>query len=143
MKKYLFIILLLAWYQFVTAQSADAILGVWRDGNGKGNIQIYKQNGKYFGKIIWMKTLKSPDGKPKIDRHNPNPALRNRSVVGIIMLRDFKYDDDEWTDGYIYNPLDGKEYKGFMRLKDANTLAVRGYIGISWIGKTDTWIRVK
>ena len=59
------------------------------------------------------------------------------------MLKDFKYNDDEWSDGRIYNPSDGKEYKAYMKLKDKNTLSVRGYIGISLLGKTDTWIRVR
>jgi uncharacterized protein (DUF2147 family) len=59
------------------------------------------------------------------------------------MLKNFKYDEDEWSGGYIYNPSDGKEYKGYIKLKDQNTLAVRGYVGISLLGKTDTWIRVR
>jgi uncharacterized protein (DUF2147 family) len=59
------------------------------------------------------------------------------------MLKDFTYDDGEWTDGHIYNPSDGKEYKAYMKLKDHKTLTVRGYVGISLFGKTDTWTRVR
>ena len=63
--------------------------------------------------------------------------------MGLVMLKDFKYDDNEWTGGHIYNPSDGKEYKAYMKLRDKNTLNVRGYVGISLLGKTDTWSRVK
>lgn len=128
---------------FTFPDGPDDIVGTWKDGNGKGHIQIFKQQGKYYGKIVWLKDAKNTDGKPKVDRKNPNTSLRTRPIVGIVMLRDFKYDDGEWTNGYIYNPSDGKEYKAYMKLKDKNTLAVRGYVGISLIGKTDTWLRVK
>ena len=59
------------------------------------------------------------------------------------MLKNFAYEDGEWSGGNIYNPSDGKEYKAYMKLKDKNTLSVRGYVGISLLGKTDTWTRVE
>ena len=83
------------------------------------------------------------NGRPKVDRKNPNPSLRTKPIMGLVMLKDFKYDDNEWTGGHIYNPSDGKEYKAYMKLRDKNTLNVRGYVGISLLGKTDTWSRVK
>lgn len=143
MKKLFLLIFLGSITTWLMAQNPDEIVGVWKDGDGKGNIQIYKQAGKYYGKIIWLKDAKNVDGKPKVDRKNPDPSLRTRPVIGLVMLRDFKYDDGEWTEGHIYNPSDGKEYKAYMKLKDRNTLSVRGYVGISLLGKTDTWTRVK
>ena len=125
------------------ASNPDDIIGVWKDGQGKGQVQIFKQNGKYYGKIIWLKKPQDLNDHPKVDKNNPNPSLRNKPVLGLLMLKDFKYNDDEWSDGRIYNPSDGKEYKAYMKLKDKNTLSVRGYIGISLLGKTDTWIRVR
>lgn len=123
--------------------NADAIVGVWQNGTGKGHIQIYKQGGKYFGKIIWLKEpLDKNSGKPKVDFRNPDPSQRSNPIIGLVMMRNFKYDDGEWAGGYIYNPQEGKEYKAYLKLKDVNTLLVRGYIGISLIGKTDTWVRV-
>jgi uncharacterized protein (DUF2147 family) len=123
--------------------AADAILGVWANGSNKGHIQLYEQNGKYYGKIIWLKQPLDDAGKPKIDKHNPDEKARSKKLLGLIMLRDFKYKDGEWVDGMIYNPTDGKEYKSKMKLKDAKTLAVRGYIGISLLGKTETFTRVR
>ena len=117
----------------------DAILGIWKDANSKGNIQIFRHNGKYFGKIIWLRD----DGKPKVDKRNPALSLRTRPLIGLVMLRDFVYEDNEWNGGYIYNPGDGKEYRAYIKLKDYNTLYVRGFIGFSLFGKTDVWFRVK
>ncbi len=123
--------------------NADAIVGVWKNGTGKGHIQIFKQDGKYYGKIVWLKDNKDTEGKPKVDRKNTDPQKRSRPIIGMVMMRDFKYNDGEWTNGRIYNPSDGKEYKAYMKLNENNTLAVRGYMGISLLGKTDTWTRVK
>ncbi len=69
--------------------------------------------------------------------------VRLKPLLGLIMLKNFKYEDGEWTGGKIYNPDDGKEYKAYMKLKDSKTLSVRGYIGFSWIGKTELFHRVQ
>lgn len=123
--------------------SPDAILGVWQNASGKGHIQIYKQGNYYFGKIIWLKNPVDADGKPKVDKHNSNPNGRNNPLIGLVMLKHFAYKDSEWTDGYIYNPQDGKEYKGYIKMPNSNTIVIRAYIGFSWIGKSDTWTRVR
>ncbi|MDB5191663.1 MAG: hypothetical protein JWQ96_1226 [Segetibacter sp.] len=146
MKALLVIISMLLIHPFVKAgERPDAILGVWQNGTGKGQIQIFKHDGKYYGKIIWMKQPNGKDGRPRIDVKNSNKDLRTKPLLGKIMLRDFEYDhnDQEWQNGKVYNPEDGKEYSCYMRMKDNNTLSVRGYLGFSWIGKTDTWQRVK
>ncbi len=124
-------------------ETAAAIVGVWQNGIGRGHIQIYKQNGKYYGKVIWLKIATDENGQPKLDKKNQNKELRSKPLIGMMMLRDFKYEDGEWTGGKIYNPEDGKEYKGIMKLKDSKTLSVRGYIGFSFIGKTDIWQKVR
>ena len=105
-------VLLLAVFFISTSFSVlnpDAIVGVWKNGTGKGHIQIFKQQGKYYGKIIWLKDNKDAEGKPKVDKKNTDPKKRNRPIIGLVMLRDFHYEDGEWADGRIYNPSDGKE----------------------------------
>jgi uncharacterized protein (DUF2147 family) len=124
--------------------SADAIVGVWITGSGKGHVQIYKQGNKYFGKIIWLQEPNEANGKAKVDKNNPDTKKRSQPILGLINLRDFTYDSDNvWNDGKVYDPEAGKDYSCKMTLKDPNTLDVRGYIGISLIGRTDTWKRVK
>ncbi len=143
MKSVLFTLLLLATVTAGAAVNPDAVLGVWKNSSGKGHIQIYKQGQKYYGKILWLRDAKDANGKPRVDRKNDDPAKRNQPLIGLVMMRDFTFEDGEWTGGHIYNPSDGKEYKAYMKLQDHNTLAVRGYVGFSWIGKTDTWTRVR
>ncbi len=139
-------VLLLAGPLLGRAQSnADDCLGYWRSGSGKGIIQIYKSNAKYFGKLVWLKEPIDPaTGKPKLDKKNSKESLRSRPLLGVVNLRDFEWDgdDQEWEDGRIYDPENGKDYSCTLRMTDANTLKVRGYIMITAIGRTDTWKRV-
>jgi len=125
------------------AFDADDILGVWANSSNKGHIEIYKVDGKYYGRIIWLKHPFDQAGKPKVDFRNPNASERNNRLLGLIMLRDFRYENEEWKDGKIYNPQDGKEYRSCIKLTDDQTLAVRGYIGISLFGKTESFIRIR
>ncbi len=120
----------------------DAILGVWLNSSGKGQIQVYKQGNKYYGKLVWLKEPNDEQGKPKLDVKNPDQNAKTKPLIGLVILRDFVHDDGEWTSGRIYDPQNGKDYKCYMKLKDPKTLNVRGYIGISMIGRTEVWTRV-
>ncbi|MEI8110706.1 MAG: DUF2147 domain-containing protein [Chitinophagia bacterium] len=129
--------------QNLLATPSDDVVGVWLNSSGKGKIQIYKENGKYYGKIVWLREPLNEKGQPKLDVNNPNTSQKSKPLVGAIILRDFDFADGEWNNGKIYDPENGKDYKCYMRLKDANTLNVRGYIGISMIGRTEVWTRTK
>lgn len=124
---------------------ADAIIGNWKNGEGTGVIQIYKTtSGHYAGKIVWLKEPIDPDtGKPKLDKRNPDESKRNTPTLGLVNMGSFSYNAEgkEWTDGFIYDPKTGKEYSCKMKLKNANALEVRGYIGLSIFGRTDNWSR--
>ena len=139
----LLIVSLLLTAQNLFAAPSDDVVGIWLNSSGKGKIQIYKENGKYFGKIVWLREPMNEKGQPKLDVKNPNISLQSKPLVGAIILRDFDFEAGEWTNGKIYDPENGKDYKCYMRLKDPNTLNVRGYIGISMIGRTEVWTRTK
>jgi uncharacterized protein (DUF2147 family) len=130
---------------FADTKEADRILGNWFTENNKSKIEIYKKDGKYFGKIVWLKVPNNEEGKPKVDKHNPNTEERTKPLLGLNLLKGFVYDEDDvWNDGYIYNPEDGKTYTCKMTLEeDGKTLNVRGYVGISLFGKTTVWKRVE
>ena len=121
---------------------ADDIIGVWlTSGKEPAKIQIYKSDGKFYGKIIW---LKNPieNGKQKVDANNPDEAKRNNPIIGLVLLTGFKFDgDEEWNGGDIYDPESGRIYRSYMYLKNKNTLKVRGYVGISLFGRTESWTR--
>ncbi|WP_113653673.1 DUF2147 domain-containing protein [Pedobacter namyangjuensis] len=125
------------------AQKKDDILGKWVNSSGEGQIEIYKKGENFFGKLAWIKEPNDNNGKPKTDAKNPEASLRNKPLLGLEILKNFEYDSLKWIDGTIYDPKTGKTYSCNLTLKDNNTLNVRGYIGISIIGRSETFKRVK
>ncbi len=130
---------------FIAADNSDAVVGIWLTGSKKGRVQIYKQGDQYFGKIVWLKEPNAPKtNQPLTDTNNPDSQKRAKPLLGLVNLRNFSYDSGNvWDQGKVYDPENGKEYSCKLTLRDANTLDVRGYVGISLIGRTDTWQRVK
>lgn len=125
------------------AQNPDAIIGKWQNPSGEGQVQIYKRGDRFFGKLAWLKNPNDATGKPKTDQKNPDESLRSRPELGLELLKNFKYDEDGvYEDGTIYDPKSGKTYSCKMTLK-GDILKIRGYIGISLIGRTESWTRVK
>ena len=125
------------------AQNKEAIIGKWQSEHGNGRIQIYKTGDKYSGKLVWLKSPNDAAGNPKKDANNPSPALRDRPVLGVEILKGFTYNGDgEWEGGTVYDPKSGKTYSCKMSLVGNDKLKIRGYIGVSMIGKTETWTKV-
>ena len=117
--------------------------GVWLSEDKTGKIDIYKAKGKYFGKLIWGKTMYEPNGiTSRKDVKNKDEKLRGRNLKELIMLYDFTYHDGVWDGGEIYDPYSGKTYSCTLKLKDGK-LNIRGYIGVSLFGRTSVWERVK
>jgi uncharacterized protein (DUF2147 family) len=125
----------------VLAQNGDAIIGKWLNPTGQDQIWIYKVGNKYFGKLGWIK-VPDENGKPKMDKNNPDPALKTRPDLNLELLKDFVFDGKTYEDGTIYDPKSGKTYSCKMTLID-NTLKIRGYIGISLFGRTEVWTKVR
>jgi len=126
-------------------EAADKVLGVWFNTDATAKIQIYKTTtGHYAGKIVWLQEPMDPEtGKPKVDKHNPDKSKRGTPILELVNLKAFKYnaEDKLWEHGNIYDPKNGKDYSCKMQLTDGNTLKVRGYLGISLLGRTETWKR--
>ncbi|MFD2581387.1 DUF2147 domain-containing protein [Pedobacter vanadiisoli] len=143
MRKLPFLMLLFIAVSFsVSAQNKDAILGKWLNPSGEGQIEIYKKGDKFYGKLVWMKEP-NINGKPKLDVKNPDENLQKRALLNLEILKDFVYDNNKWTGGTIYDPKSGKTYSCNMTLKSADVLNIRGYIGISLLGRSETFRRVK
>jgi uncharacterized protein (DUF2147 family) len=139
MKKSILLSVFLLFALIAKAQTkADDLLGVWLSEDKDGKITVFKENGKYYGRITWGK-----DGT-RTDTKNPDEKLRSRKIVGSVILKDFTFDgDDTWEDGTIYDPNSGKTYDCKMTLQGANTLNIRGFVGISMFGRTSVWTRTK
>ena len=124
---------------------ADDLLGTWLNEDKDGHVKIYKEKGKYYGKLIWLKNpIDEETGKAKLDKHNDDEDLQKRPLQDLVLLTDFVYDEDgEWEDGEIYDPKSGNTYSCYIKMESMDKIKVRGYIGISLIGRTTYWTRVK
>lgn len=146
MKK-LFVYALLAGILFNNAHAQntakqDAVIGTWLVQDGSTKINIEKSNGKFIGKIVWLNPPLDKNGKPFMDTKNPDKTLQSHTLMGLLMLNNFSYDSDNlWTEGTIYDPDSGKTYSCKITMKDNKTIEVRGYVGISLFGRTETWKR--
>ena len=138
-KTHILIITFLLQLTFSFAQSksteADKIIGVFWSPKKDAKIEIYKKGKTYFGKSIWVAV-------PRKDIENPNVSLRKREILGIEILSNFSYKNDEYSNGFIYDPESGKTYNCKMSL-NGDKLKVRGYIGISLLGRTEIFERIK
>ena len=122
---------------------ANELLGIWLNDEKDAHVKIYKCGDEYCGKIVWLKEPEE-DGSPKKDKKNPNDALKERPLKGLDILSGFNFEGNrKWEDGTIYNPRDGKTYSCFLQILEDGRLKVRGYIGISLIGKTNYWTRIE
>jgi uncharacterized protein (DUF2147 family) len=118
------------------------IVGLWLTGDGDGWIEIRQDGKEYIGVIRGSPDDTSTDPE-RVDDKNPDPALRHRKLLGLTIMRGFRHDGDgRWSGGRIYDPNSGNTYKSNLRLLDRNTLKVRGFIGLSVFGRSDTWTRV-
>jgi uncharacterized protein (DUF2147 family) len=118
----------------------DAIVGIWFNEEKDAKIKVYKENGKFYGKIVWHKT---GDDISPYDENNPDPDLQTRKKLGLVILNDFVFDGGQWEDGTIYDPKTGKTYSCIIKTKKDGALYVRGYIGISLIGRTTQWTKAE
>jgi len=138
----------------IAANKGD-IVGQWYSENNESKVLIKAEKGIFNGKIISLDEPLYPKddkeaGKPKHDRENPDKRHRKAPLVGLKILKNFKFDANEqsWEDGTIYDPEKGKIYKCVIKLeKDPKVeggvkLYVRGYVGIPVLGRTTYWTKV-
>lgn len=140
--KLLVVLLLMTFSSFAYGQNPDDILGEWYTTEKDAKIEIFKDQNKYHGRIIWMDEPEI-DGKPVLDENNSDKSKRNRPILGMKLLEDFKFNDGKWEDDTIYDPRNGKNYSCTLRKKNDQTLEVRGYVGVSLIGRTVEWTKAK
>lgn len=129
------VVMLMTAFPVQSASDGDRILGTWITPE-KDRIQIYKTGERYYGKPSVQ-----PGMAKRLDVNNPDPGKRNRSLADVMILENFIYGDGEWSKGRIYDPKNGKTYRCVIRLKGDNEIIIRGYVGISLFGRSETWTR--
>lgn len=137
MKKIITIILLSFSFSFF-AQSGDALIGTYMTDKNEGMVEITKKGTKYYGTLTWTKT------PGKLDSNNPDPKQQTDKLAGKEILKDFDFDGkDLWHNGTIYDPKNGKTYSCKITRDDKGNLNVRGFVGVSMLGRTTFWVKVK
>ena len=128
-------VLLFFAYANSNAQSikAELITGNWMDLKKQTIVHCYKQDGKYYGKLLWAENLEAI-GKPL--------PPDEQHWINMIVMKGFEYGDSEWANGTIYNPKTDKTYSSFIRLINNDTLEVTGYIFFRFLSESELFIRV-
>ena len=122
----------------------DPAFGLWLVESKSAIVEIAPCGDKACGKIVWLEEPNDANGAPKVDTQNPDEAKRSAPICGLSMLGDFSPEAaGEWEGGFIYDANDGSTYDANITLKDDGALEVRGFVGVSLFGKSQTWTRVE
>ncbi len=125
------------------AMAQTSIVGVWKTmddetGLAKSHVEIYEQNGKYYGKVI--KILDPNKQNSVCGECDESDSRYNKKVLGMVIVTGLVKDGDEYTDGEILDPNKGEIYDCEMWLENGK-LMVRGYIAFFY--RTQTWYKVQ
>ena len=131
-------------FMLTSLMYAQSPIGTWKTiddetKQAKSYVEIFEKDGKLYGKVTKILTKGKEDAKCT----DCSGALKNKPILGMQILSGLKKDGKEWNGGKIIDPNSGKEYKATMSLNGNDKLDVRGFIGISLVGRTQTWQRVK
>ena len=141
MKKIIFSIIFMM--MPLAAAFAQDVIGKWKLEDGTAIVEVYQQGDAFNGKIVWLEKPNGPDGKPAVDRNNPDKNLQSRQLMGLNMLSGLKKSGNEYTGGKIYDPGNGKTYNCSMKV-EGDVLKVRGSLDKKGLlGRTMDWFRVK
>jgi len=143
------IVCLLALAALCTAQARQqlspalqAAVGHWQvindEGKPNGQVETYLIDGKLFGKVTQLR----PSSPPGTLCAKCPGDLKDQPVLGMVVLRNFQPQDGIWADGTVVDPDNGKEYKGKIWTVGNDKLHMRGYLGFSLLGRTQTWTRL-
>ena len=126
-----------------TTFTADDIIGIWVNSDKILKVKIEKIGSHYFGKLVWLEKPNEPDGTPKLDKNNPDVSLRKVPFIGLRVMKDMKYKGDGvWGGGTLYDPEKGKTYGCKITLVSIDIASIRGFIGLSLLGKSEKFSRV-
>lgn len=137
---------LLSWAAIAQAQAQNlSPVGRWRtiDDNthqAKSIVRITEVNGEFRGTVEEVFAPPAPNTHPICKECRGD--LKDKPVVGMTILWGLKKDGDQYTGGQVLDPENGKVYRGKLRVVDGGQkLELRGFIGFSLLGRTQTWTR--
>jgi uncharacterized protein (DUF2147 family) len=127
-----------------SATDPDRLCGRWISSEKNLIVQVYREDNSFKAKIVWF--LNTDTSRPMegwTDKHNPDPLLRNRKLIGMSILRDMYYapKSNSWENGKIYDAKSGKEWDASAYIDKSGYLKVTGYWHFKFIGRTMTFER--
>ena len=125
------------------AYGQEAVIGQWKTvddetGEEKSVVEIFRKGDKVFGKIVKITNKEKQD--VVCDQCDDDDPRKNQKILGMEIIKDMEKNGKEWDGGTILDPQNGKVYKCKLWIEN-NNLIVRGYIGFSWIGRSQTWLK--
>lgn len=122
--------------------AAPSVVGTWqtfddKTGHPNGVVRLYVQNGLLNGVVVRLRDGVPPDAVCL----KCSPPMKNKPVLGLVIMWGLKQDGDAWSGGSVLDPDSGDVYRCTVHLSAPDKLDVRGYIGISLFGRTQTWVR--
>ena len=139
MSALMFAAVMVAGMQLHQARAEVPPYGTWS--MGKVTVKVTDCGGGLCGTIVGLKEpISKIDGKPKVDRENPDEAKRTRPLIGLPILIDMKPAGDAKWQGAIYNPDDGKTYSATVKFS-GDTLKVQGCVAGIFC-KTNNFVRI-
>ncbi len=123
--------------------NGQSILGTWKtiddeDNVEKSEVLLYEEGGVLYGKVI-----KLLEGATGTHCSNCEGDKKDAPITGMVIMYDMMKDGTTYDGGKILDPASGKEYSCKVELEGVDKLKVRGYIGYSWLGRTQYWYRVQ
>ena len=140
------IFLVVSFQSLAQVKNAHAVVGVWMSVENNLKVEVYEDKNTFRAKILWFDDSddKSKPMNVRTDENNPNKSLRTRKLIGMEVLDNLKYDedDDEWENGKIYDSKAGKYWSSVVWLTKDNFLKVKGYWLFKFLSETVTFKRV-
>lgn len=125
--------------------------GLWLTENGKAIVEFAPCDGqvasplkpRVCGQIVWAANPRDAAGNLKRDVNNPDTSLRDRALCGLTLVGGLEPDSTgKLREGWIYNPRSGSTFGAEAELVSPERLKLRGFLGISLLGKSQVWTRV-
>lgn len=122
---------------------SQTIFGKWKTvddetGMENGIVEIYEKAGKVYGRIIEILEKEKKYFKCEMCEGED----KNKPILGLVIIKGLKKKGDFYEGGKVTDPKNGKSYHCKMNLEGKDKLIVRGYIGISLFGRSQTWFRI-
>ena len=142
MSKLFFVILL--FFCATVFSFSQSVIGKWKTiddetGQAKSILEIYEVKGKIYGKVIEILDV----AHKKSVCFKCSGSDKNKPILGMVVIKGLTKDGNEYNNGNIIDPKNGKSYKCYITLENIDKLKVRGYIGFSLFGRTQYWYRIK